>query len=402
MDPRILYLSANGFPWSEEEARGAFSLEHARALQAKGAHVIAVDLARSAFSQCVRGGLTILGVPRLRPLLRQMKLRSIARYVGFFFSLRSTAAYDFVIFSFFYSKYIPIAWLLKRRGVRVLVIAHGGDVMPVSRIRRVFKKVLFRTTDLVTPVSEYTETLFSCLVGRKATDNSKILTIPNGVDLGKLYAQTVSRAAMRMSLGIESDEFVILSICNLVKRKGVEVLIRAIHLLLQKGMRIRHLVIGSGPELHNLTALANAHGDGRSFIFIPSVRERELGGYYDMCDLFSMISTTDWGAGQTEGFGMTYAEAMAMGRPVIGGASCGASTPVKHGFNGFLVNPLSCSVVEDVSIALEKFVLDSEYYTEMSRNARWYIENFLTWERNAESTLEALQRLHPGQHRKNE
>lgn len=391
---RILYFSGNGFPSSDSDPRGVFSLEHAKALEAEGADVTAIDLRSDGFSDDdVVEGLRIRRLPRLRPLVKTFHIPKLVTYLQTLWKIRSDAQYDCIVFSFFYSKYLPLVLFFKRRNTKTMIIAHGGDVMPVRGPRRLVKKLLYKAVDLVTPVSDYTETLLSCLVDRRNRDSRKIVTVYNGVDLVKLRQVNEPRDSLRARWAVANDEFVILSVCNLVKRKGVDILIRSVNELLKKGLCVRHFIVGSGPERDLLSKLAREGGHPECFHFIPSLRSTELADFYNMADLYSMISITDWDREETEGFGISYAEAMVHGKPVVGGGGCGSTTPIKHGFNGLLVDPNSDTVVHDVAAALFRFINDKDFYARTSANAKWYVENFVSWPANAKATLAALQRV---------
>lgn len=390
---RVLYISANGFPSSSTDARGAFSLEHAQALRALGLEVAAVDLSRDCFGDDHVDGLPVARMPRVRPMLRALDFRGVRRYLREF-RARKAARPDAVIFSFFYLKYIPYILYLRARGRVILVIAHGGEVMPGGPLRRLCKRWMFRLVDAVTPVSEFTEAIFSCLVGRRNSDNRRIVTIHNGVDAAKLRP-TVDRGEMRGRLGLPEGAFVVLSICNLVPRKGIDILVQALVALAQEGRDVRHVVVGRGPERDRLAALAAAKGCGDRFSFVDAVEKEELANYYTMADLFALVSVTDWESGQVEGFGITYAEAMALGRPVIGGGGSGTATPIKHGLTGWLVDPYSPEVVADVAAAVRRFIDDRELYERVAAEARRYVGEQFSWAGNAERTrvlLEALRR----------
>ncbi|PPK18773.1 glycosyltransferase, partial [Staphylococcus haemolyticus] len=63
--------------------------------------------------------------------------------------------------------------------------------------------------------------------------------------------------------------------------------------------------------------------------FIP---DNELCDYYNLCNVFAMPS-------KGEGFGIVYLEALACGKPVLGGNQDGAIDALCKGDNGVLVNP---------------------------------------------------------------
>lgn len=391
MSVRILYISANGFPGSSSDSRGVFSLEHANALIKQGATVDAIDASRTQFRDDEIQGIKVKRVPRVRVMLRALDLFGLVKYARFYLECRR-ADYDAIIFSFFYLKYLPLILLLRSRRRVILLIAHGGEVMPGGAVRSYLKRLMFSLVDAVTPVSDFTETLFSCLVRRRQRHNHKILTIYNGVDPEKL-TRSSSPNDIRLQLGVAGEDFLVLSVANLIKRKGIDIVVQAISALLEEGRSIHHVIIGRGPERESLVRLASLHGEGERFSFIDAVEGPDLANYYAAADLFALISITDWDACQVEGFGITYAEAMAMGKPVIGGGGSGTSTPIKHGFNGILVDPYDPDVIEDVSATIRLFMDDSKYYERVAANASSYVNEVFSWDRNAARTLSLIGRL---------
>jgi len=74
-----------------------------------------------------------------------------------------------------------------------------------------------------------------------------------------------------------------------------------------------------------------------------------------------------------EGFGLTVAEAMWKGRPVIGGAVGGIPLQIVHGVTGFLVNS-----IEGAAFRIRQFLNNPEMAKRMGERGREYIrKNFL-------------------------
>jgi phosphatidyl-myo-inositol dimannoside synthase len=385
---RILYLTANGFPQSSQDAKGTFSLEQVKALRLLGADVVSVDMQAGAMEKDRIDEIEITRIPRLRPLIRSLAFVRLIEWVRAYRDLKRSD-YDYIIFSFFYLKYLPFVLFLRRPGVPILIIAHGGEVMPGGVLRRWLLRVLFDRVDLVTPVSEYTATLLSCAINRKNADNQKIVTIENGVNKEKLQVSQCP-LALRERLGIGAEDFVVLSIALLVPRKGLDSAIQASNHLIEQGRALHHVIIGSGPANEQLRSLAAQYGHAHRFHFLNAVESADLGNFYGMADVFVLMSRTDWDKKRTEGFGITYAEALALGKPVIGGSESGVSAPVKHGFSGFLLNPYAPDVHVTMAEILGRLADDKQLYDKLSANARWYALEHLSWTRNAEQTLIAL------------
>jgi glycosyltransferase involved in cell wall biosynthesis len=96
------------------------------------------------------------------------------------------------------------------------------------------------------------------MVKNKATelhnlDNNKIIVIPPGVNDVYLKCETTKEEA-RKELGFRTDDFIVLTVCRLVQRKGVDNTIKAVKMLTNiKGLK--HIIVGDGPELIRLKKL---------------------------------------------------------------------------------------------------------------------------------------------------
>ncbi|MEM2878087.1 MAG: glycosyltransferase family 4 protein [Candidatus Hadarchaeales archaeon] len=123
-------------------------------------------------------------------------------------------------------------------------------------------------------------------------------------------------------------EFIITTVCRLVKQKGVENLVRA---LKDVEGDLRAIVVGKGPELGRLTELAKKENVERKVIFISTfISEKKLVEYYSASDLFVLPSL--W-----EPFGIVLIEAMSCGTPVV--ATEVGGIPEVVGDAGVLVKP---------------------------------------------------------------
>lgn len=112
---------------------------------------------------------------------------------------------------------------------------------------------------------------------------------------------------IRSSLGLSIDDFVVASIGRLHYGKRVDVIIRAVAKLQKTRKNIKLLIIGAGPEEHQLKTLARGQTDNIRF----------LGWRLDISDLLNAIdvyvSTSDSEAGMSS----SLLEAMMAGLPCI-------------------------------------------------------------------------------------
>ncbi|MBV8634653.1 MAG: glycosyltransferase, partial [Burkholderiaceae bacterium] len=170
-------------------------------------------------------------------------------------------------------------------------------------------------------------------------DRRRIDVVPCGFDPEELWP--VSSGA-RLKLGLPENEFIILQLGRIVRRKGIDNVIRAAGELRRRhGIASRLLVVGGNspipdlagtPEFARLVAVAEEAGVRQNVSFVGQRPRTELRYFYSAADVFV---TTPW----YEPFGITPVEAMACDTAVIGSAVGGIKTTVLDGRTGYLVPP---------------------------------------------------------------
>jgi phosphatidyl-myo-inositol dimannoside synthase len=112
--------------------------------------------------------------------------------------------------------------------------------------------------------------------------------------------------------------------------KGADYLIAAMAAL-QNNFSDLHLVaVGEGTDLPRLQSLARESPASERIHFLPFIAHDQLRNAYGHCTVFAMPS-------RGEGFGLVFIEAMACGKPVIGGNHGGTPGVIDDGVNGYLV-----------------------------------------------------------------
>lgn len=141
---------------------------------------------------------------------------------------------------------------------------------------------------------------------------------------------TKDRATMRRELGLDEQTFTLLVLAVLTKRKGVDVLLRALHRLRSTPSlaRLQLLVGGDGEESANLQALARELSLESNVRFLG--RRKDAGDLLLACDVFVLPS-------RAEGLGVAALEALGAGRPVIASRVGGLGEMVVDGQCGLLV-----------------------------------------------------------------
>ncbi len=158
----------------------------------------------------------------------------------------------------------------------------------------------------------------------------------------ELFCPPSDKIAVRESLGIAPQDFVLMTAGNLIGKKGFDTVMRAVaHLKMQGETRLRYIVLGDGPEEVALRQLAKALRIDGEVKFGGRIAQGVLATYYQAGDLYIQISRDHClptGSVDVETMGRTYFEAGGCGIPVIGARVGGVPSVIDHGCNGLLVD----------------------------------------------------------------
>lgn len=204
-------------------------------------------------------------------------------------------------------------------------IAHGMLVTPA--MAKEFSKLFCNTAKaVIAPTSKAQHYLEECGVKKP------IYVIPTGIDTSAFAKSSFSKehiAALKLSYSIDPEVPVILFLGRIAKEKSIDVIIRAMPALLSKIPNAVLLIVGDGPERGNLEDLANTLQLSSHVIFAGAKPWVEIGQYYQLADVFVSAS-------QSETQGLTFAEAMAGGIPVVAKKDPSLEGFVMDGKNGLL------------------------------------------------------------------
>lgn len=126
---------------------------------------------------------------------------------------------------------------------------------------------------------------------------------------------------------------VVLFVGRLIEFKGVEHLIAAMRTVQARIPEAELVIAGTGGRRRRLEDQARESGVRAQFL--GSISPGEVRAWMNRAKLFCGPSLTV-STGQTEAFGMVFAEAQAMGLPVVSFASGGIPEAVAHGQTGLL------------------------------------------------------------------
>lgn len=300
------------------------------------------------------------------------------------FMERENIRYELTHAHFWMSGYV--AALIKKAMMIPFVITFHA----LGKIRRVyqgsddgFPDARFEVEEMI--VQEADLILAECPQDREdlmfhyMADPSKIIIVPCGFDQKEFHP--VSKMIARLKLDLQPEEKIILQLGRMVKRKGVDNVIKAVSCLLKKKeIPIRLIIVGGEsddpdpektPEIGRLQQLVNEENIEGKVLFAGRKGREDLKLYYNAADVFV---STPW----YEPFGITPLEAMACGTPVIGSNVGGIKYSVEHGKTGFLVPP---NEPEVLAHRLSELLTKAELHQFMSLNSIKRVNGFFTWEK---------------------
>jgi len=236
---------------------------------------------------------------------------------------------------------MPLAQAL---GVPLVVTHHGYDVTtedhalarsPSLHLYLKRRARLYEAASLVLCVSQFVHEK----AVRKGAPPHKTLVHYIGVDTaGFTPDPSVTRSDTVLFVG------------RLVENKGCDQLLHAMRVVQQSLPGCRLVIIGDGPLRPRLEQMARELALHRvSFLSTqPSALVRH---WMNRARVFSVPSVTA-DSGASEGFGMVFAEAQAMGLPVAGFATGGIPEVVAHGETGLLARERDTAALAHNIIAL--------------------------------------------------
>jgi glycosyltransferase involved in cell wall biosynthesis len=253
----------------------------------------------------------------------------------------------------------------------------GGDIYDPSKVLSPHRTPLLRAT-----VKKMVES--ADRVVAESTDIEKKARrhygIRRGMDIIPLAVKPNAQArADRASLGLKEDEFVLITVGRLIRRKNLSELLDILGKIRTR-VPCRLLVVGEGPEGQALAQRAAALGLEDSVRFAGRVTERRKFELLKTADIY--VSTA-----LHEGFGIVFLEAMECGLPVVCYDRGGQTDFLSDGRTGCVI---ALSNTEEFTRCCCRLYEDSGERAKISSHNAAYVKNFYL-DRFIERHLEVFQ-----------
>ena len=231
-----------------------------------------------------------------------------------------------------------LARVLFDRPRRIMCAAHGRELLfnPAADYPGLgaaydpLRRALLHQVDAFLPVSHYT----ADLLHERDVPPSRTHVVPNGTDPDCFRPH--DDTSLRQRLGL-ADRSLLLTVGRLVRRKGIDTVLRALPTIVEDCSDVAYIIAGTGPDRARLGRIADRLGVRDRVQFAGDIDHDRLPLYYSTADLFVMPARQD--PPDVEGFGLVFLEANACGTPVIGGRTGGIPEAIREGETGLLVPP---------------------------------------------------------------
>jgi glycosyltransferase involved in cell wall biosynthesis len=277
-------------------------------------------------TRCEQAGakVTLLGL--VRGNLGQL----FSTLVGFFRSRRL----DVVHVQYLAPGMVPIL-AARRAGVKhVFATVHAAGQRGYGVKARAMLRISAAFTDHFFCVSQNAERFWFGSVSRVPEPSqwrkTRHSTIHNGVDVEAIQAAGEGLQRGNFFPDLPADAQVIGIVGRLVQLKGHSTLLQALATVVRKMPQTRLLVIGSGADEARFRQEADALDVADHVLWQGRIEPEVLPQYYHVMDVCAVPSY--W-----EGFGLTAAEAMAAGKPVVGTDVPGLREVIEDQVTGYLV-----------------------------------------------------------------
>lgn len=208
------------------------------------------------------------------------------------------------------------------------VVVYGIDAWDIQDKARING---LKAAEKIISIGEYTR---DRIVTEQKISRESIPLLPVTFDASQFIIQSKPQYLLDR-YQLDKNQHIILTVARLAggdRYKGYDQIIQSLPIIRQQIPNIHYLLVGKGNDRDRVESMIDANNVRDCVTLTGFVSDEELGDHYNLCDVFAMPS-------KGEGFGIVYLEALACGKPTIGGNQDGAIDALCHGKLGALVDP---------------------------------------------------------------
>lgn len=276
----------------------------------------------------------------------------------------------------FFNYFDLVPWLSRLNGVRnIIYVEHNSGVLRARGWKK--KLIRLRARAVTAPVTK--AAAVSQFIRQQLIDvgfpEGKVSVVYNGVDMQRFSPDRSQRELWADRFAIGPDEVVICSLSQLRPVKHPELIVKALGLLLERGVKARLFMAGAGEMRQELEEMSRSLGISGRTHWLGNIDNPE--SLLCASDIFVLATVG-------EAFGLAVAEAMACGVPVVGSRIGAIPEVVEDGRTGLLATPLDAFSFAD---ALERLARDESLRREMGTRAVERVQRYFTLEESINNML---------------
>jgi glycosyltransferase involved in cell wall biosynthesis len=214
-------------------------------------------------------------------------------------------------------------------------------------------------------------------IAARGVPAEKILIVPNAVS-AEFLGPLPDAGPLRAQLGLTPQEYVVGVVSTLVPHEGIGTLLEATAILRARGLPVRALIVGDGPERPALQRQAAQAGLAGAAVFTGRVPAAKVRQFHALLDVFVVPRTPDRVCQLVTP--LKPIEAMASGLCVVTSEVKALAEIVKQEVTGMQTVPQ-----DPVSLAdcLEHLLYSPDIRRKLGDNAREWVARDRTWAHNA-------------------
>lgn len=235
----------------------------------------------------------------------------------------------------------PLVFLKKLLGFTLFTIVSGGDLeVHRTTLWRLVRRLVYSNSKVIFTVGHRLQEEIEEESGYKA------IVAPTGADTD--FFQPIDGARIRKSYRYRKDDFILLTLCRLVRPKRIDDVIRAFKQVKDRhkhNHRLKMIIAGDGPEKTALTELCHELRLSHDIEFAGFVGRDTKLELFNLANVYVIAS-------DHEGMPFSLMEAMSCGSVCVCSNVGDIPSVVHDSLNGFLITPrnpqLLASRIEEI------------------------------------------------------
>ncbi|MBU1118662.1 glycosyltransferase family 4 protein [Patescibacteria group bacterium] len=278
----------------------------------------------------------------------------------------------------------------KRFKIPYSTFTHGKEITEALKDNTLHSRTLRGTLYNADHVFCTTHFMAKLLIDKCNVPLKAIKIIPPGVS-PETFTEKISKEALKAKYGLTGKK-VLITISRLVKRKGHDLVLNALKIIVKSHPEVHYLIVGSGEEEKELKSLVIKVHLENHVTFIPHASNTDIKDLYTLSDIFVMPTRTI--SGDIEGFGIVYLEAAAAGLPVVATNTGGVAEAVVQNTTGILLDdPESIgenTFIGELTKTLELLLASKDKRDLLGMRAKKRVLAEFTWKKQSKKLEDVL------------